>query len=376
MILVVVATQVMATEVAIKPATFSEFSRSGKQRCDGAATSTQVCWTDSTGKTVRYGCRVGERHVYSEDCGMHNTECNVARCQGNWEWKGDKSGICYDSGTELYEFQCPGAATTAPVTQMLSKPSAKSCFNLGWPVESGDLNVCGGSKVDNNKCAKSSKWSDASAMCHAIGARLCTLEELAANEAQGSGCKLDCEMVWTDKSCTNNGHMAAPGSSGCRGSPQPFCSTESANVRCCADVLTRSGTSGSSVTVYPKGYYPAYSHDFRASDGVCGQKAPLDVYTCWSDEATGLSQRMACSDRDLSIWFQACGSDSDCQPSSCSGDWMRSDDIVGRCYLAPQGNLYQYSCPDRVPADSARLWAPPIPYATTPLYLPYQRMLN
>lgn len=333
----------------VVPATFKEFSRSGKDRCNSSAVSEQTCWTASDGKTVRYGCRAEDSRVFTEDCGIQNTACDQSKCVGNWQWLGEKSGICYDSGEELYQFLCVDQTFKAVAPAPTPITSAATCSQLGWTSGAVNPTVCGSSKVDKRKCAEPSSWSDAGAICSKLGARLCTVGELAADVTKGSGCELDCAAVWASETCISggvSGHFTAPGSTAC-GASAPTCSTGLvSNVRCCADVLTASGLPLSSVVTYPSGYYPAYSSDYRTSDGHCGLQPPLSTYTCWTNDE-GQSVRMACTEDDLVVLQQACGTDEDCKPSSCSGPWLSSGDILGRCYQAPQGNLYRYACPDR-----------------------------
>ena len=91
----------------------------------------------------------------------------------------------------------------------------------------------------------------------AIGARLCTIEELQNDETRGTGCGHDGEWVWSSETCdTDEGsHLVAVGGSNngrnlCSGDGEEclpdqnpcvcnarcWAATENAGVRCCADV--------------------------------------------------------------------------------------------------------------------------------------------
>jgi hypothetical protein len=98
-------------------------------------------------------------------------------------------------------------------------------------------------------------WSHAGSICLAIGARLCTTEELQADETRGTGCGHDGEWVWSSDTCAD-GHLVAVGGSNngrnlcsgdgeeclpdqnpCTCNARCWASTENAGVRCCADVV-------------------------------------------------------------------------------------------------------------------------------------------
>ena len=51
----------------------------------------------------------------------------------------------------------------------------------------------------------------AKSICTSIGARLCTVAELNAQETRGSGCQHDAEWLWTTQRC-DGGHLTQIGS--------------------------------------------------------------------------------------------------------------------------------------------------------------------
>ena len=65
---------------------------------------------------------------------------------------------------------------------MLAVPEAKSCAELGWRLQPGDLSVCGGSKVLYGACA-SGDFDAAAEICTAAGARLCTVRGATCEHA-------------------------------------------------------------------------------------------------------------------------------------------------------------------------------------------------
>ena len=119
--------------------------------------------------------------------------------------------------------------------------SSKSCADLGFnnANKGKDKKVCSGSEI-NGECAGTAKtFAEAEAFCKSGGARLCSDEELKANEAKGSGCDLDkkrnCSRV---RLASKFGFIGRVTRSGSRSSMQMMCyrETSAVHVRCCADV--------------------------------------------------------------------------------------------------------------------------------------------
>ena len=87
-------------------------------------------------------------------------------------------------------------------------------------------------------------------ICHSIGARLCKLDEILANQTVETGCGHDNAPVWTANPCVvsgthHQGHMTAAGSRHITNPPTPtVCTANSVTniaVRCCADVVAGTG---------------------------------------------------------------------------------------------------------------------------------------
>ena len=134
--------------------------------------------------------------------------------------------------------------------------SSKSCADLAaiagdnsWPTAMGGAAVCGESDQglgmgSSSTCygqlgTASIGFSQANSICSDAGARLCTVEELEADETRGTGCNHDSMFVWssTDIGCQDGQHLAVMGSSAFADGTQ-ICveNGASAAVRCCADV--------------------------------------------------------------------------------------------------------------------------------------------
>jgi hypothetical protein len=126
--------------------------------------------------------------------------------------------------------------------------SATSCGDLGWAIEDqtcakSSLLHDGLTSLDSDSQCHGADDSDtggrahAAAICLGVGARLCTVAELEAEVARGTGCGHDSEQTWASDLCGSDsgGFMSAQGQAG----QNPICQTnEAANlvVRCCADV--------------------------------------------------------------------------------------------------------------------------------------------
>ena len=84
------------------------------------------------------------------------------------------------------------------------------------------------------QCSTDSSFGGAQAECAAIGARLCTVYELASDVTRGTGCELDRALVWTSDTTTacGAGGTAYPGSTKDQSGAQcPM----TAGTRCCSD---------------------------------------------------------------------------------------------------------------------------------------------
>ena len=125
-------------------------------------------------------------------------------------------------------------------------------------------------------------WRHALEICQSVGSRLCTVEELLAENTRNTGCNHDCQMVWssqTSPTCGANEHVVAQGGLNCAymicpdecsvneyamgqtGQDTscmctPRCAKDTTNhaVRCCADVFFEQGVGEVDLTQdLPKG---------------------------------------------------------------------------------------------------------------------------
>ncbi len=99
--------------------------------------------------------------------------------------------------------------------------------------EFGSESVCGATPAT---CQASATWAQAKALCDDQGMRLCTVDELEADEANGSGCGFDDERVWSASACGAAGYYTAAGATSAAQTHPTECSdaaTTTAAVRCC-----------------------------------------------------------------------------------------------------------------------------------------------
>eukprot|EP01052_Picozoa_sp_SAG31_P047104 SAG31_NODE_9284_length_1304_cov_1.387552_2_plen_225_part_01 len=150
----------------------------------------------------------------------------------------------------------PAPTPPPPPLVMPTCTSFSSCDDLadafggtwGNPASGGSDQVCGesdhgfdtgstlcfGGNIDGGLDTATDGWFHAQTICFGMGARLCTSEELLADETRGSGCQHDLEMTWTSVECTD-GHIIAVGASNqAQGRVDDGSCTDVANCIACA----------------------------------------------------------------------------------------------------------------------------------------------
>lgn len=94
----------------------------------------------------------------------------------------------------------PPSPAPTPEPSVTSDCSIERCADLGWNSEAyGDPAVCGETDADvltGGDCSGEVSFDEARALCQHAGARLCTSDELIADEARGTGCHYDEAFVW------------------------------------------------------------------------------------------------------------------------------------------------------------------------------------
>ena len=192
------------------------------------------------------GCGLGNQWVWT------STACEGGAMVALGKHQSGESARCVDTGSSssTHSVRCCADRTsvtaTAPVvikktpSSVPSVVSAAACITLGWQLKLANTHVCGASKI-NGKCHKgSATLAKASKVCQKVGARLCSVQELAAGAAHDTGCGMDSAWVWTSTGC-DGGTMIALGK---HQPEQPAqCSkmidiNGKHSVRCCADTTS------------------------------------------------------------------------------------------------------------------------------------------
>jgi len=133
--------------------------------------------------------------------------------------------------------------TKNPTKQPTGTPTRdpKTCDQLGWGATQatyGHPFVCGESDHGALTCSGEISHSKAQEHCEAVGARLCTIDEIARDETRATGCGYDRTLVWSSSSCGNGKFWAQAGNSlYATGSTGKRCMSAGSkiNTRCCAD---------------------------------------------------------------------------------------------------------------------------------------------
>ena len=141
----------------------------------------------------------------------------------------------------------PTAGAGAGLTTM-PPASAATCDELGVaPRARAHPTVCGWSRFGppdhGSICHDATSHAGAAETCATVGARLCSVDELAGNVAAGTGCGFDQDYVWAADVCAGGGHVRTAGRNEQLDNNPAVCvvptdataATVTAAVRCCAD---------------------------------------------------------------------------------------------------------------------------------------------
>jgi hypothetical protein len=215
------------------------------------ASGARLCTLDEilSGETQGSGCSSNDLRTWTssrQDCG-HN---EIMTAHGGGEahgTAGDNPMQCSGKNTRNAVRCCADVAKSCPEgTPCHPSGSLLTCSELGWAEidSAGDENsrdemqayhgsqghVCGESDGMIGSCVEDVTFTEAAAICMGIGARLCTIEEIHADDTRYTGCNFDARYVWTSSTrnpdrniqCNVGEVMATIGSSEFRGE-QPHC---------------------------------------------------------------------------------------------------------------------------------------------------------
>jgi len=147
-------------------------------------------------------------------------------------------------GTDDLTASCDDGNACTTTACVAKTVSTATCEELGWSATNfGDPTICGESD-GLLTCSGFVDYATAQAQCAAIGARLCSVVELANNETRGTGCGYDAQLTWSTSPCAAGGthHWVRVGGTN-NGTATECRSTTSglAVVRCCADTANATG---------------------------------------------------------------------------------------------------------------------------------------
>ena len=245
------------------------------------------------------GCNANDKLVWSQsacsDFGVGVTAYSVVQGNGN----GAVSCISVDDEVPTADvtvrccadvaFSCSPEPTLTPSIQPTPVPtpspspqptfqflacSTSTCGSLGWhdnPLpgygpddyhfgtsevcsksDVGDVNLNAGSGAYGTQCSGRVVFTEARLRCEGVGARLCSLEELLADEAHNSGCSYNDQLTWSRSStkmdgsetasCASDEYYVTYGSASNGGSDGNYTSGKCVSefepvavARCCAD---------------------------------------------------------------------------------------------------------------------------------------------
>jgi len=156
-------------------------------------------------------------HSYSADClnadstdGM-NIILSMEATENPVSWKNNKQNSM--TIERFNQFEKRATTTAAPTTVAPTTVPSFLCDKLGWQVDSqyadssGEGDVCASVAVGTNgRCIKKTKLATAQQTCQALGAELCTeqqiIDKVGRQSSKDGGCQLHKKWVWTQDSCT------------------------------------------------------------------------------------------------------------------------------------------------------------------------------
>lgn len=179
--------------------------------------------------------------------------------------------------------RCPAGAPCHPKASLLTceehqqlAPGNFGNANGADADSFGSTSVCAETDILGIGCNTQASYYDAANTCMGGGARLCTADELAADETANTGCRANVYYAWSSSqgSCESGRVMAVMGATTYSSSP-PVCKSMlsgTAAVRCCADTERECFNEGSHANAlrqfraFP--HHAIGGHNIWCSDGA------------------------------------------------------------------------------------------------------------
>ena len=154
------------------------------------------------------------------------------------------------SQTTTTTVQSTTTTVTTTITTTLSQPKSY-CHQVGLRPQNPDFpDVCAFSQI-NGFCFNQERYplQAADYLCKSVNARLCTANELLQDVAQGTGCEIDEEYVWSGEKCTLGNLVMAGSVAALQEKPTRCVSPDSkASIRCCSHFSAAATTSSPATT--------------------------------------------------------------------------------------------------------------------------------
>ena len=267
---------------------------------DGVGCTTEACAGDGScvNTPVDADCEDGHACTANSCDAVDGcvTSYDHAACEDGNGCTKDK---CSDSGCASEVDAGTACETANPCTTGqcgVPAGSQKSCIDLGWTTTPGDDDaVCGASAL-STVCYENKSQTEAAALCGGAFGRLCTLDEMLAEETADTGCGFNATYNWTSTSCGDGAFWVAAGRDDYTATMPPFCEHADVyayTVRCCGDAA------------------PAELEPRCIDEGTdCG----VDVGNCG---AIGCEVGVGCINSSETDALPCCGAED--SPADCSG---------------------------------------------------------
>eukprot|EP00035_Acanthoeca_spectabilis_P022673 m.445123 g.445123 ORF g.445123 m.445123 type:complete len:707 (-) comp19189_c0_seq1:48-2168(-) len=156
--------------------------------------------------------------------------CNACYCPGFQPVDNLTANVCSEDVTTT----TPGLTTGVGSTTTTTIPTV--CRTSGWAFKFQNTDSCGRSLLDGACHSRNASFAEAVALCAGANGRLCTVAELQADVARGTGCSLDNRTVWSGDACGPQSVFRLHGADVIPFTPECVATNDSRleSVRCCA----------------------------------------------------------------------------------------------------------------------------------------------
>lgn len=189
------------------------------------------------------------------------------------------------------------SASVAECSSFLNCTQLGNIYSGSWPSGSfndmyGAEQVCGESDIDidigratKSQCHNNVDFPTSLALCAAVGARLCTVDEMKHDETRGTGCGFDGQAIWTSTrgTCGAGSFVSIAGNSMNADDFPPKCTSIGTKLyaRCCAELDTPPGQWASCATNKPASLVGCAELNWLGEDCAHAPVRPLYIRTIY-----------------------------------------------------------------------------------------------